>query len=245
MKKLILLAVFHLAASVTASAALFNLTFNSGFDNSGNVPDGNVNPWSDTRTVSGTAGLAITDVSLRLNLSGGFNGDLYAYLSYNGVLVPLLNRLGVGSGNAFGYGDAGLNVTFTDAAAHNVHFYQSVLGYSITGGAAWQPDGRTIDPVTSLPAAFNAAGTTSLAAYGGMSADGNWTLVMADVSAGGGQSTVVSWGLDITAAIVVVPEPAATGAVAGAAAAAVMAAALWDRRRVKQGAPSKRLQNQP
>ncbi len=129
-----------------------------------------------------------------------------------GALVPLLNRVGVGSGNDLGYADAGLNATFTDTAANNIHFYQSVIGYSITGGAAWQPDGRTINPVTSSSASFDAAETASLAAYNGMSADGDWTLVLADVSAGGGQATVLSWGLDIA----VVPEPSTYFAAAGA-----------------------------
>ncbi len=205
MKKLILPAVLHLAASVHALAIAY--TFTGGFDNGGDILDGNVNPWSDTRVVSGTAGQPITGVSVRLNVSGGYNGDLYGYLSYNGVLVPLLNRVGVGSGDAFGYDDAGLNITFTDGAANNIHFYQEVSGYSIAGGAAWQPDGRMISAVTSLPEAFDAAGTTSLGAFTGMGADGDWTLVLADLSAGGGQSTVVSWGLDITTTAV--PESGA------------------------------------
>jgi subtilisin-like proprotein convertase family protein len=206
MKKLILLAVLHLAASATTPAALLSFTFNSDFENGGNIPDGNVNPWSDTRTLSGIAEGSIADVTVRLNLSGGFNGDLYGYLSYNGVLVPLVNRVGVGTGSAFGYADAGLNVTFTDGAANNIHFYQSVGGYSISGGAAWQPDGRTINPVTSPPEAFDAPGTMILGAFRGMNPNGSWTLALADVSDGGGQTTVVSWGLDITA----VPEPANT-----------------------------------
>jgi hypothetical protein len=207
MKKLILPVVLHLAGSVAALAIAY--TFNSGFDNGGGILDGNVNPWSDTRALSGTAGQSITDVSVRLSLSGGYNGDLYGYLSFNGLLVPLLNRVGVGSGDPFGYDDAGLNVTFTDGAAANIHFYQAVGGYSIAGGAAWQPDGRMINPVTSLPAAFDAAGTTSLGAFSGMGADGDWTLVLADLSAGGGQSTVVSWGLDITTTNSAVPETGA------------------------------------
>ena len=128
------------------------------------------------------------------------------------MLVPLLNRVGVGSGHAFGYGDAGLNVTFTDAAAHNIHFYQAVDGYSITDQAAWQPDGRTINPVTSPPSSFDFLGTLGLNAFSGMSANGNWTLALADVSSGGGQPTVLSWGLDITP----VPEPATMAGVLGA-----------------------------
>jgi subtilisin-like proprotein convertase family protein len=197
------LALAYLGAVLGATAGLYPYTYNSGFENSGNIPDGNVNPWSDTRTVSGITDLVITDVSVRLNVSGGYNGDLYCYLSYNNVLVPLLNRVGVGTGNASGYSDAGLNVTFTDGAANNIHFYQQVGGYSISGGASWQPDGRTINPVTSPASAFDAAGTANLALFAGMNPNGDWSLVVADVSGGGGQATVQNWGLDITA----VPEP--------------------------------------
>ena len=204
MKKMILLTSLCFGTAVSAPAALYSSTYyKSGFANSGNIPDGNVSPWSDTRTVSGITESSIVSVSVRLNVSGGFNGDLYGYLSYNGVLVPLLNRVGVGAGNPAGYGDAGLNVTFTDGTANNIHFYQSVGSYSISGGAAWQPDGRTINPVTSSPSAFDAAGTVTFAAFSGMNPNGDWSLVLADVSLGGGQATVLNWGLDINA----VPEP--------------------------------------
>lgn len=228
-KKLILAALLQLAATLTASAAL---VFDSGFDNGGNIPDGNLSPWSDTRNVSGITG-QISAVSVWLNLTGGYNGDLYAYLSYNGVRVPLLNRVGAGYGDAFGYGDAGMTVTFTDMAANNIHFYQSIGGYSIAGGALWKPDGRLVNPVTSLPEDFNADGTVSLGVFNGMSADGGWTLVVADVSGGGGQSKVVSWGLDIVA----VPEPVTTGVMSGLTACLTLAAALWRRRPVKKNTP--------
>lgn len=228
MKKFILITSLCLGAALTAPAALYSSTYNSGFENGGNIPDGNVSPWSDTRTVSGIAEPSIATVSVWLNVSGGFNGDLYGYLSYNGMLVPLLNRAGVGTGNAFGYADAGLNVEFTDTAVNNIHLYQAVGGYSIAGGATWQPDGRTINPVTSLPSAFDAAGTVTLGAFNGMNPNGDWTLVLADVSSGGGQATVQSWGLEIQA----VPEPVhiALG-VFGGLFAAVQLACLLRRRK--------------
>jgi hypothetical protein len=46
-----------------------------------------------------------------------------------------------------------------------------------------------------------------------LSADGTWTLCLADLSVGGGTSTLDSWGLDVTSAI---PEPATCGMLAGA-----------------------------
>ena len=61
---------------------------------SGAIPDGSAAGWSATAAASGYLP-SILDVTVNLNLSGGYNGDLYAYLSYGGVLVPLLNRVGV------------------------------------------------------------------------------------------------------------------------------------------------------
>ena len=228
MKQLTFLTAFLLAASASAPAALYSYTYNSGFANLGVIEDGNASPWNDTRTLTELTGLTITGVAVRLTLSGGYNGDLYGYLSHNGVLVPLLNRAGVGSANAFGYADAGLDVTFSDAAANNIHFYQGGNGYDIGGGAQWQPDGRTINPITSLPADFEAAGTINLSALNGPNSSEDWTLVFADVSAGGGQSVVESWGFDIEA----VPEPAnmALG-VTAAGALLLQGRRAWQRHR--------------
>src|ERR1035441_6844385 len=94
-----------------------------------NIPDGSAVGWSGTATASGFLP-TISDISVKLNIGGSspYNGDLYAYLSYGGVLVPLLNRVGVtatGGGNSFGYGDAGFNVTLSSAGANDVHFYQN------------------------------------------------------------------------------------------------------------------------
>lgn len=97
----------------------------SSFADSGNIPDGNASGSAGTATASGFLP-TISDISVKLNISGGYNGDLYACLSYGGVLVPLLNRVGVtgtGAGDAFGYGDTGFNVTLSSAGAHDVHFY--------------------------------------------------------------------------------------------------------------------------
>jgi hypothetical protein len=136
-----------------------------------------------------------------LNLSGGYNGDLYAYLSYGGALVPLLNRVGVGTGNTFGYSDGGLNITLSDSGANNIHLYQG-LG-SVADGSSWKPDGRSLDPLGSANN-FDAAGTVTFAnTFGGvLDPDGTWTLFIADMSSGG-QSSLVSWSLNLTA----VPEP--------------------------------------
>src|SRR5439155_13228459 len=181
--------------------------YNSGFANSGNIPDGNPTGWSDSRTVSGITDFAITDVQVKLNISGGYNGDLYGYLSHGGVLVPLLNRVGVtatGGGNSFGYSDAGFNVILSDSGTYDIHFYGAHspsfnMNGQLTG--TWQADGRSIDP-NSSPGSFDSASRVGFSSYNGSNPNGSWTLFFADMSAGE-QSQVVSWELDISA----VPEP--------------------------------------
>ena len=205
MNKLNLLSGVILAASLPAGAATITQDFNSGFANGGTIVDGNLVPWSDTRPITGTPGETITSVLVKLYVSGGYNGDLYGYLSYGGQMVPLLNRVGVGSSDAFGYADAGLNVTFSDAASDNIHFYQTVGGWNIANGTPWQPDGRLVNPVTGLPVEFDAPGTRKLSVWNGADPTGDWTLVLSDVVLGGGAATVQSWGLQITTAPV--PEP--------------------------------------
>lgn len=223
------LGILALRLSLSAQATLYQNQFNSGFANSGNIPDGNLSGWSDFRNLTG-AGMAsqITGVTVTLNISGGYNGDLYAYLSFGNVLVPLLNRVGVGTthgGDPFGYSDSGMSVTFSDVGAGNqgdIHWY----GGSVAPSGLWQPDGRAISPLSSATS-FDAAGAVSFAAYQNMNPNGVWTLFIADVSGGGGTSHLNSWELDITA----VPEPvncalAVLGAVAGAG-------GVWRSQRVR------------
>jgi subtilisin-like proprotein convertase family protein len=148
----------------------------------------------------------ISSVTVGLDISGGYNGDLYAYLvGPNGGFAVLLNRVGVSNApSMYGYGDAGMNVTLSDSAPNgSIHFYQNVLnpgGGQLTG--LWQPDGENIFPL-SPPATFLTAGQTAmLSSFDGTDPNGQWELFLADVSPGS-QSTLVEWSLDITT----VPEP--------------------------------------
>src|SRR4026209_1633048 len=74
------------------------------------VPDGNPNGAWSTVTVQ-DSGPILTGLTVNLTVNGGYNGDLYAYLSYNGRLIPLLNRIGLSSGNAFGWNGAGMTLS--------------------------------------------------------------------------------------------------------------------------------------
>lgn len=183
----------------------------------GLIPDGNVVGMSSTISMN-TSGddRSIAGVSLTLNLSGGYNGDLYGYLvNPNGNLAVVLNRVGTGGGNIFGYSDAGMNLILSDAGmpagslVGNIHTYQTVGGYDITSGAAaWSPDNATMD----FAALHNASG------------NGTWTLFLADLS-GGSQSTLVSWGLSIS----VVPEPTTWALMAFVGVMGLVAAGRWHR----------------
>src|SRR5258705_4490254 len=116
------------------AAALFRLTV-SGADPSiinvgAIIPDGDLNGYQSSQTISGFSGV-VSDVNIRLNISGGFNGDLYGYLFHNNSQAVLLNRVGRGSSSSVGYAYAGfgplsLNLfTFDDQAARHVHFYRT------------------------------------------------------------------------------------------------------------------------
>jgi subtilisin-like proprotein convertase family protein len=199
MKRILTLAM--VMATTVAALAQFNNT------NTPNavIPDNNANGLADTMTVSGL-GANIGNVTVSLDITGGYNGDLYAYLAGpNTGFAVLLNRVGENGSSSFGYSDAGFNITLDDSAANpGIHFYQTASpvfsGGQLTGN--WASDGENIDP-QSAPSSFNAgSGGATLTSFNGDNGNGQWTLFLADLS-GGDQSTLVSWSLDITA----VPEP--------------------------------------
>lgn len=222
-----------LAGSRTGSAQpSYSAVFDSGFANGTMIEDGNLNPWSDTRSLSAPAGGVVGTVAVRLVLTGGYTGDFYGYLSHAGAMVPLLNRPGVGSGSSFGYTDSSLDVTFTDVAVANIHFYQDVPHYNIAGGTLWRPDGRMLPPVGSVPVAFDAPGTAKLSAFNGAGVEGGWTLVLADVASGGGPVSLERWELQV----LTVPEPS------GGLLAAEAIAIYWILRRRRCARKARRQQ---
>jgi subtilisin-like proprotein convertase family protein len=168
------------------------------------IPDGgaSLNTLSSTLNVSGLAP-TLSDITVGLTVSGGFNGDLYAYLrSPNGQIAVLLNRVGQTSLNPGGYGDAGFNITLNYAASHDIHLYQNFSPNYTSGQLTglWQADARNTDPATVTDASSRNADLNS---FNGINGNGAWTLVFSDWVTSGDPSTLVSWSLDITA----VPEP--------------------------------------
>lgn len=135
-------------------------------------------------------------ITVQLEIEGGWNGDLYAYLVHNGKLSMLLNRPGRTAGNPQGAGSSGMAVLFSDAAESDVHLALPDIG-SPTGN--FQPDGRTKDPLEVLDTDPRPA---PLSVFKGEDANGTWTLFLADQGVGD-TSVLKSWSLGVT----VVPEP--------------------------------------
>ena len=187
MKKLILNAAV-LGCAVAAQATIYSTNWNSSFANGGVVPDNNFSGWSDTRTVGALPAGTFTSLSVNLQLSSGWNGDLYAYLVHDSGFTVLLDHVGVGvSGvSAYGYGDAGMNVNLA-ATGTSIHQYGGNTTFSGNPTGTFQTD--------------NTGG--SLASFLSTNPNGTWSLFLADTS-GGGVSTVQSWGLQMD--IVAVPE---------------------------------------
>lgn len=206
------------AMAMGASAMAQTLETNYTFNVNSAIPQNSVFGLTlSTNLTPFTPGMTISSVTVGLDISGGFNGDLYAYLAGPaGGFAVLLNRVGVSGGNQFGYSDSGLNVTLSDSAVNgSIHNYQNVLGYNISGGALWQPDGENIRP-DSPAADFTGAQTAMLSSFVGTSPNGTWTLFLANPSSGS-QSTVVSWSLNIIAT----PEPSSLALMAAGV------ASLW------------------
>jgi subtilisin-like proprotein convertase family protein len=206
MKRILAILAIIAALAPMARADFYTTTFSSG----SSIPDGSLIGMQDTRTLSGITFNSISDVDVRLTISGSWNGDLYGYLVHSSGFTVLLNRVGRTSSSSFGYSDGGFSVTFDDQASQTVdfHLYQTAAGYNptqITGGTAWRPDGRNIDPASSGSTFDSTSPTALLSSFNGLNPNGTWTLFLADVS-GGATSTLTSWGLDITGTAAV-PEP--------------------------------------
>ena len=189
MKPLPTLLAATLLTAVTAQGAMFYSGTDPLRSDNANInlaiPDGNPTGVTSGITTSGL-GLVFSGVTITINVSGGFNGDLYAYLSYGGHSSVLLNRIGQTGGNPFGSATAGFtSFTFSDTGTAGIHSITGTAGSPLTG--TYQPDGANLN--TSFTGNPN----------------GKWTLYFADMATGGGNSspTLVNWSLDITA----VPEP--------------------------------------
>ena len=184
--------LFFLSLGAVVNAAT---TVNSAFMVSTTVPDNSIIGLADTRAIVSNI-TSITSVNIAITLAGGWNGDLYAYVSHASGFCVLLNRPGRSAALPDGSSSSGFDIRFTEAATADVH--TSIPGNGLVTGD-YQPDARNEDPLrvldTSLRSAF-------LGSFTGLDPNGDWTLFVADISPGG-TTVVENWTLTITG----VPEP--------------------------------------
>ena len=193
------------------------ITYSTNYSIGIGIPDNDFSGMASVKTLTTTI-TALTDLNVFLNVSGTFNGDLYAYLTYSSGFSVLLSRPGRRAGDLSGYSDDGLNVTLDDQAGANIHTYRLTLNGNHTtpiAGAltgAWQPDGRATPPAMTLdtPGAVTDTPSEFLSSFNGLDPNGDWTLFIADMS-GGDTHTLVSWGLEVTGPV---PEPGTTALLA-------------------------------
>ena len=167
------------------------------------IPDGSAIGQFDSHIIDSTFD-SISSLRVVLEIQGDFNGDLYAVLSHeSGAYSVLLNRISRTSANPLGSAGHGLNVTFFDAATDIHTADPSAAG--LTG--VWAPDAREQDPSSTLEADPR---TAFLSSFNGINPDGEWTLFLADLEAGG-TSTLLGWGLEFeTNPFSTVPDSAPT-----------------------------------
>jgi len=196
MKKQIILSGLMLAALVGTASATIEVV-NQDWSVGQTIADNSSSGLTVSQNFTGLAD-TISEVDVRLNISGGYNGDLYGYLTYNGQTVVLLNHVAGGSLSAYGSSASGFGVgTLGTDTGRSESITLSDLGGS---GAIHDVGGSPVAVGNYTPDSGSSGAFAT--AFNGANPNGTWTLFLADLSAGN-QSTLVSWGLDIS----VVPEP--------------------------------------
>lgn len=120
----------------------------------------------------GASGLSISAITISLNISGGYNGDLYAYLSHGSEFVGLLNQI-TGAANSSGFA-----ITLVTGTGNPIQTATGTPGTVLSGST------------------FTA--NNNLSAFNTTDPNGSWTLFFADMSSGD-TATLNSFSVNITA----------------------------------------------
>ena len=185
MRQLFLTGILLGSMGLAQGQTLVSQTFTNGLSIPEDNPGGLVAVGTFT---DASPQFLIAGLTVQLNISGGYNGNLTAYLETpDNVMVELMSQPGVAI-NGFGASGPGMNITFTDAASQNIQNETSSL--FLTGN---------YHAITDL------ATLGSLLSPGGR-ANGDWVLFLTDQTVGGGISTLNSWTLNINT-VAPIPEP--------------------------------------
>ena len=219
MKAILSTALF---AATLHAFALSPATYSASWSGAQIIPDNNASGIAFPFNISAPNPSYISGVTVNLNIAGGWNGDLYAYLSHGSGFSVLLNRVGRTALDADGFGASGFNISLADANVTDIHDFS---GSPVNGGFA--PDGRGINPFNTLDTSPRNAMLGNFTAY---DPNGAWTLFFADV-APTAVSTIQSWTVSIEA----VPEPSVMGiGVLGTMAFAVRGAHIRSMRSMRR-----------
>jgi subtilisin-like proprotein convertase family protein len=206
------------------------------------IPDHNSTGILSTLTVTDLDPGTRYSVDLSLDISGtghgGYVGDLYAHLAHQSpdggqyLMSVLLNRPGRSDTLPNGYDDAGLNITLSDSADHDVHTYRAQADYKTNGSGAltgtWQPDRRLANPDTVTDASVRSTPTFDdlVNSLVPSNPNGYWYLFVADMQTGGTMQ-LNSWSLSFSE-MSAIPEPGNLLTLAGLVGSALL---LRSRRR--------------
>jgi hypothetical protein len=197
------IAVIAASISLPAQAALYTYSF-TGINTA--IPDNDPSGYVNSQTINeGTQGnvlggnLSVVEVVVRLDVSGGWNGDLYAYLRHQTTggtgFTVLLDRVGTTPGNPLGSGLSGFG---PDEAGNSFRLTDSALDSDVHNGSSPTYN----DHLTGTWRVDQSGGANSFVSFHGLNPLGTWSLFFADLS-GDEVSTLNGWSLEVTA----VPEP--------------------------------------
>jgi subtilisin-like proprotein convertase family protein len=191
MKPFLTLSILALAPCIAHAAYTVSYTYNVNTA----IPDNSGIGLSNTHNVS-TYIDTLSEVQVQLTMSGGWSGDLYAYLTHGTGFAVLLNRPGRSLADPDGSGTIDLSVILADSASFDIH---TAIPSSGSATGLFQPDARTMDPDNALDTSPRSA---FLSSFNGLDPNGEWLLYVADV-ASGDTMTLQNWTLTLSG----VPEP--------------------------------------